>query len=78
VTPTVTIDGHDATHLTTIALDNVVVDGISSSDVKATFATVTLGPGNVNFTPSGSNVTVNNQISGTSTPNPCTDKWVTF
>jgi polygalacturonase len=78
VTPTVTIDGHDATHLTTITLDNVVVDGIASSDVKAAFATVTLGPGNVNFTPSGSNVTANNQISGTSTPNPCTDKWVTF
>jgi hypothetical protein len=39
---------------------------------------VTLGPGNVNFTPSGTGVTVKNNISGTSTPNACTGKWVSF
>jgi polygalacturonase len=78
VTPTVTIDGHDATHLTTITLDNVIVDGIASANVQADFATVTLGPGNVNFTPSGTSVTVTNSISGSSTPNACTGKFVTF
>jgi ABC-type phosphate transport system substrate-binding protein len=39
---------------------------------------VTLGPGNVSFTPAGTGVTVTNAISGSSTPNPCTDKWVSF
>jgi polygalacturonase len=76
VTPTVTIDGHDASHLTTITLNNVIVDG--TAKVNAAYATVTLGPGNVNFTPSGSNVTVKNDISGTSQPNACAGKWVTF
>ena len=60
------------------ALDNVVIDGISTSNVKASYTNVTLGPGNVNFAPSGTGVTVTDSKSGTSTPNPCTNKWVTF
>lgn len=78
VVPTVTLDGYDASHLLGITLDNVVVDGISSSNVKATFANVSLGPGSVNFTPTGTNVTVTNDVAGTSQANPCTGKWVTF
>jgi polygalacturonase len=74
----VTIEGYDASHATGITLDNVVIDGISSSNVNAQYANVTLGPGNVNFTPSGTGVKVTNAISGSSTPNPCTGKWVTF
>ena len=54
------------------------VDGVSAANVTASYTDVTLGPGNVNFMPSGTGVTVTNNISGTSTPNPCTDKWVTF
>jgi polygalacturonase len=73
---TVTLDGYDTAHLLGITLDNVVVDSITG--VNATLANITLGPGNVNFTPSGANVTVTNDISGSSTPNPCTGKWVTF
>ena len=42
----------------------------------ASFASVTLGPGNVNFVPSGTSVTVTNDIAGSSTPNACTGKWV--
>ena len=76
--PKVTLDGYDASHLNSIILDNVVIDGISSSNVTASYTNVTLGPGNVNFTPSGASVTVTDNKSGTSTPNPCTDKWVTF
>jgi polygalacturonase len=75
---TVTIEGYDASHVTGITLDNVVVDGISPSNVTAAYANVTLGPGNVNFTPSGTGVTVQNHTSGTSQPNACTGKWVTF
>jgi polygalacturonase len=74
----VTIDGYDASHVTGITLDNVIVDGISSSNVSASYANVMLGPGNVNFTPSGTGVKVTNSISGSSTPNACAGKWVTF
>ena len=74
--PTVTLDGYDASHLSTVTLDNVIID----PDVKLTaeYANVTLGPGNVNFMPSGTGVTVTDDIAGASTPNPCTNKWVTF
>jgi polygalacturonase len=74
----VTLDGYDASHLNSVTFDNVIIDGIKASQVEASYTTVTLGPGNVNFTPSGTGVTVTNSISGSSTPNPCTGKWVTF
>jgi polygalacturonase len=74
--PTVTLDGYDSSHLLGLILDNVVVDGISSSNVMATSANITLGPGQVNFTPSGSGVTVTKQTSGSSTTNPCTGKFI--
>jgi polygalacturonase len=75
---TVTLDGYDSSHLNSVTLDNVVVDGIVAARVLAAYSTVTLGPGAVNFTPSGTGVTVKNNVTGTSTPNPCTNKWVTF
>jgi polygalacturonase len=78
VTPTVTIEGYDAAHVTGLTLDNVVVDGLTSSHVVASYADVTLGPGSVSFTPSGTGVTVHDTVSGTSTPNACAGKWVTF
>ena len=77
-TPKVTLDGYDAAHMNSVTLDNVVIDGISASNVTASYTDVTLGPGAVNFTPSGTSVNVTNSVSGTSTPNPCTNKWVTF
>ncbi|HVV53555.1 MAG TPA: glycosyl hydrolase family 28 protein, partial [Polyangia bacterium] len=77
-TPKLTLLGYDASHLLGLTLDNVVVDDITTSNISAGYAAVTLGPGNVNFTPSGSNVTVTNAIAGSSTPNDCTNKWVTF
>jgi polygalacturonase len=74
----VTVDGYDAAHPTEITLDNVIVDGVAASDVTAQYANVTLGPGSVNFTPSGTGVTVDRMISGSSQPNSCSGKWVTF
>jgi hypothetical protein len=59
-------------------LDNVVIDGIAAAKVTASYANVTLGPGNVNFMPSGTGVTVTDHIAGSSTPNACAGKWVTF
>jgi polygalacturonase len=77
-TPKVTLDGYSASYINSVTLDNVVVDGITAGNVQASYTNITLGPGNVNFTPSGTGVTVTNNISGTSTPNPCTNKWTTF
>jgi hypothetical protein len=74
----VTLDGYSASVLNSITLDNVIIDGITPAEVTAEYTQVTLGPGNVNFTPSGTGVTVTNDISGTSTPNACIGKWVTF
>jgi polygalacturonase len=76
VKPTITLDGYDSSHVTGITLDNVVID--DSPTMKATYADVSLGPGSVNFTPSGTAVTVTNGVSGSSTPNACSGKWVTF
>ena len=77
-TPKVTLLGYDAIHMLGLTLDNVVVDDIAPANVSASFADITLGPGSVGFTPSGSNVTVSNKVAGSSTPNACTNKWVTF
>lgn len=76
--PIVTLYGYDPMHLLGIALDDVFVDGITASNVTAVNANVTLGPDNVNFTPTGSNVTTTNDITGPGQPNPCAGKWVTF
>jgi polygalacturonase len=75
-TQTVTLRGYDSAHMTDVTLDNVVVGG--TSRVTASFANVTLGPGNVSFTPSGTSVAVTNNVSGSTPPNPCAGKWVTF
>ena len=74
--PTVTLDGYSASYINSVTLDNVIFD--PTPKLAASYTTVTLGPGNVSFTPSGTGVTVTNKISGSSTPNPCTNKWVTF
>jgi polygalacturonase len=55
-----------------ITLDNVVVDSLAPQAVFAQFANITLGPGNVNFTPSGLDVHVTNNISDQSSPFQCT------
>jgi len=76
-TPKITLDGYDASHLNSVTLDNVIVDGVTAGQVSASYTKVTLGPGNVNFTPSGTGVTVTGSA-GSSTPNACAGKWVTF
>jgi polygalacturonase len=74
--PTVTLDGYSSSYINSVTLDNVVFD--VTPKVTASYTNVTLGPGAVSFTPSGTGVTVTNKISGSSTPNPCTNKFVTF
>ena len=74
--PTVTLDGYSSSDINSVTLDNVIFD--LTPNLTASYTNVTLGPGNVTFTPSGTGVTVSNKVSGASTPNPCTNKWVTF
>ena len=74
--PTVTLDGYSSSYINSVTLDNVIFD--PTPKLAASYTNVTLGPGNVSFTPSGTGVTVTNKISGSSTPNPCTNKWVAF
>ena len=70
--PVVTLEGFNATlPVGPITLDNVVIDNMGSLDVAAEFANITLGPGAVNFTPSGNDVTVTDNRSAASAPLPC-------
>jgi polygalacturonase len=77
-TPSVTLDGYDTSHMNSITLDNVIFDSPVASAVTASYTNVTLGPGSVSFTPKGTSVNLTNNVSGASTPNPCTGKWTTF
>jgi polygalacturonase len=77
-TPKVTLDGYDSSHLNSVTLDDVIVDGLSSANVTASYTNVKVGPGAVSFTPSGTGVTVIKNVSASSAPNPCTNRWVTF
>jgi polygalacturonase len=77
-TPKLTFLGYDTAHMLGLTLDNVVVDDITSDNITASYANITLGPGNVNFTPTGTSVNVSSKIAGTSTMNDCANKWVTF
>ena len=77
-TPKVTLLGYDAAHPLGLTLDNVVVDDLTSENVIASDANVTLGPGKVSFVPAGTNVTVRDESVGPLAPNACTGKWVTF
>ncbi len=72
VQPVVTLEGFNAVYPAgPITLDNVIVDNIGPQDVAAEFADIRLGPGNVNFTPSGLGVTVTNNITAGSAPRTC-------
>jgi hypothetical protein len=49
----VQIMGHDASVPTTIATSNVQVDGVKSSDLNASKASITVGPDPVKFAAHG-------------------------
>jgi polygalacturonase len=59
----ISINGFNVDHPTgPVTLDNVILDNIGPQSTWATFSNIILGPGNVNFTPSGLGVSVDNQI----------------
>jgi ethanolamine utilization protein EutQ (cupin superfamily) len=49
----------------------VIIDNLGPLDVAAEFAHITLGPGSVNFVPTGQGVTLTDIREGGSTPQPC-------
>ncbi|MBN2573144.1 MAG: hypothetical protein JXP73_01140, partial [Deltaproteobacteria bacterium] len=71
--PVVTLEGFNSIYpLGPVTLDNVVIDNLGSLDVAAEYADIHLGPGDVNFTPSGYGVTVtDSRDPGSSTPRSC-------
>jgi polygalacturonase len=74
-----TFRGYDATHITTISFDNVIMDDAGSATFKDQDTAFTFGPGPVNFSPStGTGVTITKNITGTDAPKDCSAAWVTF
>jgi polygalacturonase len=72
--PIIKLSGYNSTLKPTIDLNNVIIDNLNPTvAVSSSFANINLGPGNVNFMPSGMNVTVNDQIdhANPSTPRSC-------
>jgi polygalacturonase len=70
----ITLEGYDAEHRLGITFDDVTLEA-PTTKVVAAHAALTLGPGPVNFRPSGEDVTVVGTPATTS-PNPCTGKFV--
>jgi polygalacturonase len=70
--PVVTIEGFNAARpVGPVTLDNVIVDNLGSLDVAAEFADITLGPGSVNFVPTGQGVTLTDIRREGDAPVPC-------
>ena len=74
MTSVVTLMGYSPQNLSTISLNNVVIDG--PTEVKAEFAKLTFGPGPVSFNATGNQVTVESKVSTAAPPNPCTGKFI--
>jgi len=70
--PVVTLDGFNAAHRAgPITLDNVVVDNMGPGTVAAEFADITLGPRDVGFRPSGTDVSLTVNVTAPADPVPC-------
>jgi polygalacturonase len=71
----IVLDGYDSSHRLGITFDNVEFDDPMRNPIKASHADITLGPGPVNFRPSGDDVRVTG-APGRGTPNACEGKFV--
>jgi hypothetical protein len=68
----VTLDGFNEERRTgPITLDNVIVDNVGPQAVGARYSDIDLGPGNVNFMPTGLGVSVTGDIQPGSVPRAC-------
>jgi polygalacturonase len=75
---TLTFRGYDATRVFTATLDNVIFDDVANVAYKGQDASITFGPGPVNIDPTGTDITVTNNVTNTDPPLDCTNAWVTF
>ncbi|HEY4106703.1 MAG TPA: glycosyl hydrolase family 28 protein, partial [Polyangiaceae bacterium] len=72
-----TFRGYDATHITTISFDNVIMDDLADATYKDQDTSFTFGPGPVNLVPAtGTGITVTNNVTGSDPPKDCTNVWV--
>lgn len=72
-----TFRGYDASHITTISFDNVILDDAGAATFKDSQTAFTFGPGPVNFTPtSGTGITVTKNITGSAPPKDCSAAWL--
>ena len=71
----VTLDGYDAAHRLGIQFDNVILDSPALFQFFANHADILLGPGSVNFQPSGADLHFTGKP-GPTAPNACRDKFV--
>jgi polygalacturonase len=72
VPPVVNLEGFNAKFPAgPITLNNVIVDGITPLDLAAQFATINLGPGDVNFRPAGPGVFTSGTITQAEAPLAC-------
>ena len=67
-----TFEGYSPSYPLGLTMDNVQIDGVKSSNLTASYANITLGPGAVNFSPSGTGVTVTNNIVNAAVVRDCT------
>jgi polygalacturonase len=71
----VTLEGYDAAHRLGIQFDNVILEPLQLIRLIANHADILLGPGPVNFLPSGDDVNITGKP-GRGSPNACADKFV--
>jgi hypothetical protein len=55
----------------------VVFDNAPTT-INASNTNITLGPNPVSINPTGTGVTVTDNVTGSASPRPCDDAWVTF
>src|SRR6185369_8985488 len=71
----ITLQGYDEKHRLGMTFDNVYFDAPQDLKILAEHAELNFGPGNVNFHPKGTDVTVKGQPT-TGKPNACSDRFV--
>ena len=57
-----TFEGYSPSYPLGLTMDNVQIDGVKASNLTASYANITLGPGAVNFSPTGTGVNITNDI----------------
>jgi polygalacturonase len=73
----VTLLGHDAQHLLRISMDGVWIEGLRPAEIRAAHARIAIGPGKVNFMPSGEDVAITGEANGW-VPSDCKNAFVPF